>query len=104
MIELNHQIKSVNIHGKEYKCVIPNQVNDLFKKSKTDLKFLCLLLLYKNCKFFNKDGNNKNALVTDYCHILEIPVNKFEKIEISVYTLSVMNENCFTFQSTIDSE
>lgn len=98
MFALNHNISTIEYKQKEYKCVIPNEIYDMFKVNKTNVKFLCMLILNKKCKFFDRNNVNKLVSIDDYYHVLEIPVNKFEKMDISVYTLFVDGFECFTFQ------
>lgn len=98
MINLDHHVSDIEIKGKNYKYVIPNSLKKIFKKNKTSINFVCLLILHKNCKFYNKDHKDYGVNLEDYMHIIEVPVNKFEKIEINVYTLQVMNNECFTFE------
>jgi hypothetical protein len=103
VVDLNCYIKTVEIDKKEYTCIIPHKIknllNKLFRKNKISLKFLCFMLLQKKCKFFDKNEDNKNSLASDYVHSIEVPVNKFEKVEIYIYSLFVQNKNCFTFQN-----
>lgn len=98
MIELDHHISDIEIKGKNYKCVIPNSLKKIFKKNKTSVHFICLSVLYRKCKFYNKDYKDYAINLEDYVHTFEVPVNKFEKIEFNVYTLQVMENECFTFQ------
>lgn len=98
MFDLDNNISTIEYKEKSYKCIIPNTIYDLFKNNNTNVKFLCMLILNKKCKFFDKSkvGNSNN--IEDYYHILEVPVNKYEKIELPVYTLFVNGFECFTFQ------
>lgn len=98
MISFDHNISNFKIKGLNYACVIPNQIHEIFKKNKTNIEFLCMLILNKKCKFYDKGKSYASQNVNDFYHILEVPVNKFEKIDIPVYTLYVNGLNCFTFQ------
>jgi hypothetical protein len=101
---LNHYIEDISLKGNEYRCIVPIKTYDFLKKTKMDLKFLCLLILGKNCKFFDRSNLKNFTTIDDYHHILEIPVNKYEKIEIPVYTLFVNNCECFTFQMVEENQ
>lgn len=102
MIDLNYNISSIKILGENYNCVIQSDLFDMFRTKNIDYKLLCFLILEKKCKFYNDNNFNEADKLEEFRHVVEIPVNNFEKIEIIVYTILVNQINCFNFQTIKD--